>query len=126
MHLPHSCICLYIGMHSYVWCLEYTVGSLQFTVLFNYESLTNRLDFLSLQALLYILLQENLQHWLTDPKARDQFVIRAGSDTEVLWNDARHLKPDPVYKRAVSENLCPIFCMLHCFVIMLVYKTLGV
>ncbi|KAK4274506.1 hypothetical protein QN277_017714 [Acacia crassicarpa] len=43
---------------------------------------------------------ENLQQWLTDSKARDQFVIRAGSDTEVLWNDARHLKPDPVYKRA--------------------------
>ncbi|KAG5565302.1 hypothetical protein RHGRI_001259 [Rhododendron griersonianum] len=42
---------------------------------------------------------ENLQHWLTDEKARDQFVIRSGSDTEVLWNDARHLKPDPVYKR---------------------------
>ncbi|GAB4828263.1 Eukaryotic translation initiation factor 3 subunit B [Ancistrocladus abbreviatus] len=42
---------------------------------------------------------ENLQHWLTDAKARDQFVIRSGSDTEVLWNDARHLKPDPVYKR---------------------------
>jgi translation initiation factor 3 subunit B len=46
--------------------------------------------------------QENLQHWLTDEKARDQFVIRTGSDTEVFWNDARHLKPDPVYKRAVS------------------------
>uniref|UniRef100_A0A5B6Z9D4 Putative eukaryotic translation initiation factor 3 subunit B-like n=1 Tax=Davidia involucrata TaxID=16924 RepID=A0A5B6Z9D4_DAVIN len=43
---------------------------------------------------------ENLQHWLTDEKARDQFVIRAGSDTEVLWNDARHLKPEPVYKRS--------------------------
>ncbi|KAL3516745.1 hypothetical protein ACH5RR_023647 [Cinchona calisaya] len=43
---------------------------------------------------------ENLQHWLTDEKARDQFVIRAGSDTEVLWNDARQLKPDPVYKRS--------------------------
>ena len=48
-------------------------------------------------------LQENLQHWLTDEKARDQFVIRAGSDPEVLWNDARHLKPEPVYKRAVSR-----------------------
>ncbi|GFZ00756.1 eukaryotic translation initiation factor 3B-2 [Actinidia rufa] len=44
---------------------------------------------------------ENLQQWLTDEKARDQFVIRSGSDTEVLWNDARQLKPDPVYKRAV-------------------------
>ncbi|GFY90394.1 eukaryotic translation initiation factor 3B-2 [Actinidia rufa] len=43
---------------------------------------------------------ENLQQWLTDEKARDQFVVRSGSDTEVLWNDARHLKPDPVYKRA--------------------------
>lgn len=48
-------------------------------------------------------IQENLQHWLTDEKARDQFVIRAGSDTEVLWNDARQLKADPVYKRNVSE-----------------------
>ncbi|KAJ6373262.1 hypothetical protein OIU76_027570 [Salix suchowensis] len=43
---------------------------------------------------------ENLQSWLADEKARDQFVIRASSDTEVFWNDARHLKPDPVYKRA--------------------------
>ncbi|KAI5647582.1 hypothetical protein M9H77_33587 [Catharanthus roseus] len=43
---------------------------------------------------------ENLQQWLTDEKARDQFVIRSGSDTEVLWNDARQLKPDPVYKRS--------------------------
>ncbi|KAK6918126.1 Translation initiation factor, beta propellor-like domain, partial [Dillenia turbinata] len=43
---------------------------------------------------------ENLQQWLTDEKARDQFVICAGSDTEVLWNDARHLKPEPVYKRS--------------------------
>ncbi|CAI9103409.1 OLC1v1001878C1 [Oldenlandia corymbosa var. corymbosa] len=43
---------------------------------------------------------ENLQHWLTDEKARDQFVIRASSETEVLWNDARHAKPDPVYKRS--------------------------
>lgn len=42
---------------------------------------------------------ENLQKWLADEKARDQFVIRAGSYTEVLWNDARQLKPDPVYKR---------------------------
>ena len=58
--------------------------------------------------------QENLQNWLTDEKARDQFVIRAGSDTEVFWNDARHLKPDPVYKRAVSaffsfDNLTSFF-----------------
>ncbi|XP_051147222.1 eukaryotic translation initiation factor 3 subunit B-like isoform X2 [Andrographis paniculata] len=43
---------------------------------------------------------ENLQKWLTDEKARDQFVIRAGSDTEVMWNDARHAKPELVYKRS--------------------------
>ncbi|XP_010245655.1 PREDICTED: eukaryotic translation initiation factor 3 subunit B-like [Nelumbo nucifera] len=42
---------------------------------------------------------ENLQHWLTDEKARDQFVIRAGNDTEVLWNDPRQLKPELVYRR---------------------------
>lgn len=49
------------------------------------------------------LLQENLQKWLMDEKARDQFVIRAGTDTEVLWNDARQSKPELVYKRSVSE-----------------------
>ncbi|XP_058725966.1 eukaryotic translation initiation factor 3 subunit B-like [Vicia villosa] len=53
---------------------------------------------------------ENLQQWLTDAKARDQFVIRASSDTEVLWNDARHLKPDPIYKRAVSGHHIPMVC----------------
>ncbi|KAH1099269.1 hypothetical protein J1N35_016190 [Gossypium stocksii] len=42
---------------------------------------------------------ENLQKWLADEKARDQFVIRAGTDTEVLWNDARQSKTEPVYKR---------------------------
>ncbi|KAI3721778.1 hypothetical protein L2E82_32796 [Cichorium intybus] len=43
--------------------------------------------------------RENLQHWLTDEKGRYQFVIRGGSDTEVLWNDAKQVKADPVYKR---------------------------
>ncbi|XP_059651708.1 eukaryotic translation initiation factor 3 subunit B-like [Cornus florida] len=42
--------------------------------------------------------RENLQHWLTDAKARDQFVICSGSDTEVFWNDTRHLKAEPVDK----------------------------
>lgn len=40
---------------------------------------------------------ENLQQWLTDEKARDQFLIRAGFDTEVFWNDARELKPELVH-----------------------------
>ncbi|KAF9612679.1 hypothetical protein IFM89_003154 [Coptis chinensis] len=43
---------------------------------------------------------ENLRHWLTDEKARDQFVIRAASNTEVLWNDPRQKKPELVYSRA--------------------------
>ncbi|MFS8007761.1 putative eukaryotic translation initiation factor 3 subunit B [Helianthus anomalus] len=44
-------------------------------------------------------IQENLQHWLADEKGRDQFVIRSGLDKEVLWNDARQVKVDPVCKR---------------------------
>ncbi|CAL5382545.1 unnamed protein product [Camellia sinensis] len=43
---------------------------------------------------------ENLQQWLIDEKGRDQFVIRSGSDTEVLWNDVRQMKPEPVYKHS--------------------------
>ncbi|KAF5939810.1 hypothetical protein HYC85_020977 [Camellia sinensis] len=43
---------------------------------------------------------ENLQRWLTDEKGRDQFVIRSGSDMEVLWNDVRQMKPEPVYKHS--------------------------
>ncbi|THU54819.1 hypothetical protein C4D60_Mb11t00070 [Musa balbisiana] len=43
--------------------------------------------------------QENLQQWLTDEKARDQFVIRAGSNTEVFWNDPRQLMPELVHQR---------------------------
>ncbi|KAI3764506.1 hypothetical protein L2E82_14515 [Cichorium intybus] len=50
-------------------------------------------------------MKENLQHWLTDEKGRDQFVISVGSDTEVLWNDARQVKADPVYKRPPSRYL---------------------
>ncbi|CAL9067771.1 eukaryotic translation initiation factor 3 subunit B-like [Musa acuminata AAA Group] len=42
---------------------------------------------------------ENLQQWLTDEKARDQFVIRAGSNTEVFWNDPRQLMPELVHQR---------------------------
>jgi hypothetical protein len=82
--------------------------------------------------------QENLQQWLTDAKARDQFVIRAandrtGNDTEVFWNDARHLKPDPVYKRAVSGEYIskyfiiwyllpvPVHIHLHPFTVLYIF-----
>ncbi|KAG2244272.1 hypothetical protein Bca52824_093869 [Brassica carinata] len=40
----------------------------------------------------------NLHTWLTDEKARDQFVVRCGPDTEVSWNDTRHLKSESVHK----------------------------
>ncbi|OMO65967.1 hypothetical protein COLO4_30887 [Corchorus olitorius] len=43
--------------------------------------------------------EKNLLQWLTDEKARDQFLIRAATDTEVLWNDARQSKSELVYKR---------------------------
>ncbi|KAH0451085.1 hypothetical protein IEQ34_021777 [Dendrobium chrysotoxum] len=42
---------------------------------------------------------ENLHKWLTDEKARDQFVIRAGPFTEVFWNDPRQMMPELVYRR---------------------------
>jgi translation initiation factor 3 subunit B len=42
---------------------------------------------------------ENLLKWLTDDKARDQFVIRAGTYTEVYWNDARKLAPELVFQK---------------------------
>ncbi|KAG5069162.1 hypothetical protein JHK85_001539 [Glycine max] len=37
------------------------------------------------------------------PGARDQFVIHAGSDTKVLWNDARHLKPNPFWTESFVQ-----------------------
>ncbi|XP_039114285.1 eukaryotic translation initiation factor 3 subunit B-like [Dioscorea cayenensis subsp. rotundata] len=42
---------------------------------------------------------ENLHQWLTDEKARDQFVIRAATFSEVFWNDPRQMMPELVYRR---------------------------
>lgn len=50
-------------------------------------------------------LQENLLKWLTDEKARDQFVIRAGTLTEVYWNDARKQAPELVFQKQVCIYL---------------------
>eukprot|EP00899_Mesostigma_viride_P013900 jgi/Mesvir1/22510/Mv18538-RA.2 len=44
--------------------------------------------------------KENLLDWLLDERARDQFVIRYGDETEVYWNDPRKGAPDPVYSRS--------------------------
>jgi hypothetical protein len=46
-------------------------------------------------------LQENLLKWLTDEKARDQFVIWAGISTEIYWNDAKRAMPQLVYQKQV-------------------------
>ncbi|XP_030949739.1 eukaryotic translation initiation factor 3 subunit B-like [Quercus lobata] len=37
----------------------------------------------------------HLQHWLTDKRARDQFLIQCSVDLEIYWNiGAGHLKPE--------------------------------
>ncbi|CAN6204897.1 unnamed protein product [Urochloa humidicola] len=41
---------------------------------------------------------ENLRKWLTDEKARDQFVMCAGMYTEVYWNNAKQLTSELVYQ----------------------------
>lgn len=77
------------------------------------------IPYLFLLYLLHIVgIQENLQQWLTDEKARDQFVIRAGSVTEVLWSDARQMKAEPVYKR----DVCRTFPVIPSFVFEIVYS----
>lgn len=52
-----------------------------------------------------VVLQENLHKWLTDEKARDQFVMRAGTCTEVYWNDARQLSSELIYQHQVLLNI---------------------
>mmetsp|Transcript_40368 Transcript_40368/g.89637 ORF Transcript_40368/g.89637 Transcript_40368/m.89637 type:complete len:721 (+) Transcript_40368:71-2233(+) len=42
---------------------------------------------------------ENLHTWMTDKLGRDQFVLRAGDETIVLWNDGKRGRCDPVYQR---------------------------
>ncbi|XP_031279971.1 eukaryotic translation initiation factor 3 subunit B-like [Pistacia vera] len=43
------------------------------------------------------LLKENLQKRLTDDKGRDQFLILAGFDLEISWNDPIQLRPEVVH-----------------------------
>ena len=44
--------------------------------------------------------QENLWHWMMDPRGRDQFVIRYQDATEICWNDAQRTQAEEVYKRS--------------------------
>ena len=40
--------------------------------------------------------QEDLQSWMLDKRARDQFVVRSGDATEVMWNDPQRLGAESV------------------------------
>lgn len=44
--------------------------------------------------------EDDIHHWLTDERGRDQFAIRFAEETEVYWNDAHQSKPDEVYRRS--------------------------
>ncbi|KAK7843494.1 eukaryotic translation initiation factor 3 subunit b, partial [Quercus suber] len=45
----------------------------------------------------------HLQHWLTDKRARDQFLIQCSVDLEIYWNiGAGHLKPELFDHRTVK------------------------
>lgn len=53
----------------------------------------------------------NLHKWLMDEKARDQFVIRAGTSTEVYWND---VVPELAYQKQVLLSfLSGLLALLH-------------
>ena len=41
-------------------------------------------------------MQEDLQAWMLDKRARDQFVVRNGDFTEVMWNDPQRLGAETV------------------------------
>ena len=42
---------------------------------------------------------ENLHAWMGDRLARDQFVIRYGDESEVMWNDGKRSRAESAYKR---------------------------
>lgn len=49
--------------------------------------------------------KEDLNAWLSDPKARDQYVIRWADNTEVFWNDTAAQKVEPeISRRAWTET----------------------
>lgn len=46
-------------------------------------------------------LQEHLRSWLTDPQARDQFVLYRADDVVIFWNKKTE-PPEEVHKRIVG------------------------
>ena len=40
--------------------------------------------------------QEDLYSWMTDRLARDQFVIKAGEETLIGWNDGKRSRAEEV------------------------------
>jgi translation initiation factor 3 subunit B len=43
--------------------------------------------------------KEDLRDWLSDPGARDQYVVRYNEETEIWWNEATKPSMDPEYSR---------------------------
>ena len=48
--------------------------------------------------------------WLTDPAARDQFVIRHASETKVMWANMQGENPDVVYDGAREKSGGRVWC----------------
>jgi translation initiation factor 3 subunit B len=44
--------------------------------------------------------QNDLYNWLGDGRGRDQFAVRYGDETEVMWNDVAQQEPQMVYARS--------------------------
>lgn len=42
----------------------------------------------------------DLYEWMGDKRGRDQFAIRYGDETDVMWNDVHQQEPQEVYKRS--------------------------
>ena len=43
--------------------------------------------------------KEDMRHWLMDPAARDQLVVRYNDETEIWWNESTKPASDPEYSR---------------------------
>jgi hypothetical protein len=49
--------------------------------------------------------KEHLRSWLTDPQARDQWVMYRGDDVSIFWNRKTEA-PEHEYSRTVSTFIC--------------------
>jgi hypothetical protein len=49
-------------------------------------------------------LQDNLYSWMSDRLGRDQFVIKAGEETLISWNDGKRGRSEEVGLPGVGEG----------------------